>query len=226
MPSLKTAVDFFLDRKQSASLLQISERTLDRYVKAGQLSSSFVNGRVLISESAVKAMMKFQGQSRGQRQHRSVSKRTYSSTAESVAATLNQKRVDKVDNVDNVDMKSLPTSYQGETSFAIYQKLYEEATQRLDEQIKRLEGANYRVGQLEAKVEMFQQHFISLADYQKELRLLKSAEIDTNSRYFQEKMAGNELKLRFQEERFNKQVLTLILLIFLGAQPLLWLFFH
>jgi len=49
-------------RKQTAELLQISERTLDRYIRAGKLEVSKVSGaragRVFITEKALDKFLK------------------------------------------------------------------------------------------------------------------------------------------------------------------------
>ena len=45
-------------RKQTAELLQISERTLDRYIRAGKLEVSKAASKVFITEKAINGFLK------------------------------------------------------------------------------------------------------------------------------------------------------------------------
>jgi hypothetical protein len=111
-----------------------------------------------------------------------------------------------------------------ENSGKIYQKLYEELKQELKIKQERLEGANYRVGQLEAQLEIQKNETVPLLEYKKILQL-EEAKVEKA----QEALGIVEGKLktfqtRLKEERLNKNIYLLVLFILLLLQPLWFIF--
>ncbi len=156
---------FNLSRKEAADIMKVSTRTLDRYIKSKKLSSKSIAGRIMLSSDEIAGIG-------NKRPHRKVSKST------------GQKKVYEI-NTSNIETN--------DTEEKVYRKLYEELKMEVKIFQQRLEGANYRVGQLESQVKAS----VPLLDHQKVLTEAK-------------------------KDKYNKKVLYIILGIILVLQPL-WL---
>ncbi|MBU2524438.1 helix-turn-helix domain-containing protein [Patescibacteria group bacterium] len=120
----------------------------------------------------------------------------------------------------NNSSKSL-TSQNSVFSYAesIYKALYEEAKDELKEKQKKLEGANYKVGQLESQVKNSVPQFEYKREQQK--LLIQSKKFDEEKRELIEIMENKNEELKI--ERTNRIVFAVILFTFLLLQPIFWL---
>jgi hypothetical protein len=168
--STTTAKTFDLSRKEASEILKVSTRTLDRYIKSNKVSSKNIAGRIMLDRNEVSGMKKT-------RKHRKVRKTTK-------AHPETKKEVFEIN-------KSIDEAAKAEEK--VYQKLYEELKVDVRTFQQRLEGANYRVGQLESQVKAS----VPLLDHQKVLSEAK-------------------------KEKHNNKVLYILLGIVLVLQPL-WL---
>lgn len=173
--STKAEKTFKLSRNEAAKILKVSTRTLDRYVKSKKLSSKNIAGRIFLNEEEVLTHAK------KKRTHRKIKHRqpqvTRANVAQPVPDILVESDFDFVGKVEN----------------RIYKSLYDEVQRDLKGFQQRLEGANYRVGQLEAQLESS----VPLPEHQK-------------------------LLVGHKKERYNKRVLYVLLAVVLGLQPV-WL---
>jgi len=162
---------FDLSRKEASDLLKVSTRTLDRYIKSKKLSSKNIAGRVVLNRDEIDAM-------KSKRPHRKVRKNK----------SQNKKQVYEI-NASYVE----PKTEEKNAEEKVYKTLYEELKLEVKVFQQRLEGANYRVGQLESQVKSS----VPLLDHQKVLTEAK-------------------------KEKFNKKILYILLGAILALQPL-WL---
>ncbi|MBD3157064.1 helix-turn-helix domain-containing protein [Candidatus Peregrinibacteria bacterium] len=172
--STKGKAPFTVSRKEAAKKLKVSTRTLDRYIKSKKLSSKNIAGRIFLN---VDELTKF---AKKKRRHRNVRKK--SSKNKTVATH----------EVPDVFIES-DVDFVGKVENRIYKNLYDEVQRDLKGFQQRLEGANYRVGQLEAQLESS----VPLREHQK-------------------------LLVGHKKERYNKRIVYVLLAIVLGLQPL-WL---
>ncbi|MBD3330497.1 helix-turn-helix domain-containing protein, partial [Candidatus Peregrinibacteria bacterium] len=98
-------VDYTLTRKDASKLLKVSVRTVDRYIKSGQLSALQEDRNVLLSKDEVKDFKKRKGKIRpspkGKKEVCPVDKKVMSSRqkgvySDEVSAAVRQDRVDIV----------------------------------------------------------------------------------------------------------------------------------
>lgn len=165
--STTAAKMFDLSRKEASEILKVSTRTLDRYIKSKRVSSKNIAGRIMLNREEITGMKKT-------RKHRKIHK-VHPQTKKEVFE-LNK----SIDEAAKVEEK-------------VYQKLYEELKVEVKHFQQRLEGANYRVGQLESQVKAS----VPLLDHQKVLTEAK-------------------------KEKHNNKVLYILLGAVLILQPL-WL---
>ncbi|MFC1749437.1 hypothetical protein ACFL2V_11600 [Pseudomonadota bacterium] len=101
----------------------------------------------------------------------------------------------------------------------IYKELYKEVQEELRTKQKQLEGANYRVGHLEAQLK----DTVPLLDFQKAMTSEKALKKDLEGEVKFLKGASEDLKQKVKEEKINKMVYLIILFILMALQPL-WLY--
>ncbi len=204
---------FDIDRKTASKLLKMSIRTVDRYITKNKLSIKERDGRIWLNK---KEILKFRAQ---KRVDSTVDISTPRMSIDKIDVIPVDMSIDTDDTVYRHSSRKHATVSQN-TEETVYRKLFEELQDDLRQKQERLEGANYRVGQLEACLK----DSIPLLDYNRDLnrektekeRLVKTLD----ARQFEAEQLLNSLK----EERFNKKIFLIILFILLLLQPL-WLIF-
>lgn len=208
-------VDYGLTRDSAAKMLRVSVRTVDRYVKSGKLSSRQVDGRVYLDAAEVTTFRAL-GRRSGASQYSSglstyvdkppVVKKSYSSSV-------------KPSSGGHVDSQYLSTSQP-----VVRQSVQSASPDKfnfqknIEENQKKLEEANYRIGKLEAELK----NSIPMLRYEMErledLRKRQKMEED-----FREAVdLIQKLKKKLIHESVSKKIFILILLVALALQPL-WL---
>ncbi|MEK7528904.1 MAG: hypothetical protein AAB592_03985, partial [Patescibacteria group bacterium] len=118
-----------IDRKTASQLLKVAVRTIDRYIRGGKLSARQINGRVWLSKQEIIDLK------RG----------TTFLSSENEDAT------------ESIDLRAVPRiepprhEHRESPDPGFYRDLYSESSKLLEERTKKLEQAQYRIGQLEAQ---------------------------------------------------------------------------
>lgn len=197
-----------INRKAASRLLKVSIRTVDRYITQKKLLSRIVNGRILLSKSEIIALKE---------------SRQVDSSVDTKMSIDNmvEKPVDNVDDMSTLmsTFMSTPTQKDEENLFKTYKRLYEEVYEELKDKQGKLEGANYRVGQLEAQV----RYSVPLIEHQRETTRLLGASEAIKTEVEKSKLEAKRLMEEISLERLNKRIYLIILFILLILQPL-WLF--
>ena len=144
-----------ISRKEASQMLKVSVRTLDRYITKRIITSKNIAGRILLNEEEV---LNFNKQNRPHKNIKAI--RIQKTTVTQNANSYNQKEeIHDPDLVANVEER-------------IYRKLYDELKEDVKLFQQRLEGANYRVGQLESELKAsvpLQEHQKLLTGHKKEV---------------------------------------------------------
>lgn len=104
-------------------------------------------------------------------------------------------------------------------SEGIYQKLYEELKAEHKVNQKRIEAANYKVGQLEAQLETM----IPLLDYKKQQAKYKKLESGLRTEVKKRELQLKKARRMLNSEKLNKWVFAVLALGLIAAQPIIWL---
>ena len=184
-------------RKDAARMLKVSVRTLDRYIDKRIIPSKNIAGRILLNEEDV---LNFNKQNRP---HKGLQR-----PAKPAQVPANAIRIDRLNEESHAEAHAQTET--GETpnnngqladndfietiEDRIYRKLYEELKDDVKSFQARLEGANYRVGQLESDLKAS----VPLVEHQK-------------------------LLTGHKKEKFNKKILYVVLAVILILQPV-WIF--
>lgn len=201
------AETFKMDRKAAAKLLKVSVRTVDRYIASNRLSIQRRDNRIWLSKENV---LEF-------RDGRQV---------DTLSADMSID-VDSQNGVDSssagVDSLSTPAAkisanQKARSASSIYKKLYEQTHEELKNAQQRLEGANYRVGQLESLVK----ESVPLLDHQRLLGEEKAERFQLEEEVENLRDKVERIKSKLKDETLSRKAYLVALFIILLLQPL-WL---
>jgi excisionase family DNA binding protein len=196
-----------ISRKEAAALLNLSIRTVDRYVHSGKLSTVEESGRKWLYKNEIGDLLR-------------VDKVDRVDTPKKVDMSIDNvdKTVDRgVDKVDIMSTKNTRPRPATET----YKKLFQELQEELKEKQERLEVANYRVGQLENQV----RNSIPLLQYHQEKQLLLDEEEKASLQIQKAEDNINKLKYKVNYLRYSKRLFIFFFFVLLALQPL-WLLLY
>lgn len=205
-------------------MLNVSIRTIDRYIHKGVLSKEEINGRIFINSKDLKPLL--DKKKLADQYLSSISSRSRQSEPQP-----EQRQQPEQSPQYSEITNSGSTAHDDDQ---IYKNLYNELQEELRNKQERLEGANYRVGQLEGLLK----ESVPLLDYRKAMaledqkrgeleELLKTFEKDNeilNQTVDSKKTELDQVAKRMETEKFNKKVFIIILVILFMLQPL-WLLF-
>ena len=194
-----------ISRQEASDLLRVSLRTLDRYIKKGLLRTTKDSNKILLYEDDISKL--------------SLKKRKKEKTS---YRHVDRQGVDKISNniLDkDIDSRQKLSRHEFEYQESLYKKLYEEVKSELKEKQKYLEGANYKVGQLEAQVK----NSIPLLEFYNEKTKLKAREENAEKIVKNKDFEIKDLVGQIQIEKYNKMIYIIILFIILILQPIMWL---
>ena len=219
---------FNVSREYAADKLNVSIRTIDRYIRRGFLEVKRFNRNVYITAPSFKNYYQEQvdkGVIREEREDKGYTPPAQTSVGESVETI----------EVSETDASEANTRFQGRTleqdpiggrhahtydlqPVIIYKGLYEELKEKYEEQIKRLEGAHYRVGQLEAQLK----NMVPLLEFRQERKRLELMDQQYKDDIRYAKVRVIETKRLVDSERFNKNVYIALVYGMLALQPVFW----
>lgn len=202
-----------IGRKAAARLLKVSTRTVDRYISQNKLKSEKIEGRIWLSK---KEILSLKNKNKVDNESTRVDTKNDSMSIDNSVSTAGDVSIDSVDLVSSSKFQKEASGKEKE-EYGVYKKLYEELKEELKQKQDRLEGANYRVGQLEAMVK----ESVPLLDHQKLLGSEKAArlELEEETESLREKI--ERLTNKLKEEKVTKKVYFVVLFIILLMQPFL-----
>lgn len=200
-----------IDRKTASKLLKVSMRTVDRYIVAKKLSTEKRDGHIWLNK---KEILKLRG---SKRVDSSPSVSTPKMSIDNLAVDNVDTSIDNVHIVSTVDHEKTKSRRQNQEDL-VFKNLYEELREDLKIKQDRLEGANYRVGQLEALLK----DSIPRLDYQRALEAERASKDQLYQHLEIGKAKIEQLGYKLKEEKTDKKIYLILLFIILLLQPL-WL---
>ena len=221
-----------IDRKTASRLLKISVRTVDRYINSQKVSHERRDGRIWLDK---KEIMQLKARRRVDRVDSPVDMSTSEMSIDKVDLIPVDMSIDSEGNTfhsvaqDDGETHAPGYTKKGSTrgrshiqedDVQVYKNLYEQLQQELRDKEQHLEMANYRLGQLEARIK----ETIPLLDYKRDLAN-EQAEKDQLRKNLDSHLMELDVALNnYREERFNKRIYLILLFILLLLQPLWFLF--
>lgn len=133
---------YTITRNQAASLLWVSTRTIDRYVKSGKLSYKKIANKVILNEEELKILQN-----------------EFSSLRQEVSTELIWEN-----NENTISVKPVSDMATIDEKLDKFYLIFQEKDKQIDEKNKIIFMLQQRIGELEAKI----QTMIALPDYNKE----------------------------------------------------------
>lgn len=210
---VQTLRKYSLTRKEASEILEISMRTLDRYIHKGDLSSRKRGGNVLLNEDEVNnfRVVKFQtlhGRSPDGpgRVHRHVNNAGSRTIIDADTGEVENKPAEEA---------LAPKNARD----AVFEELYQDTLRELRTKQTQLEAAQYKLGKLEVQIE----HAVPLLDFQSQTENLKEKEKKAAERLKNQQESIEVLEEELKAEKINKNVYVGLLFGLLALQPLIWL---
>lgn len=215
-----TLPKFTISRQEAAQILDVSTRTLDRYIHSKKLSARKKGGNILLSEEEIQNLkvahfqnMHGASPESDERAHRHI---------DSVSA-----RQAKIFDAETGEVEENPVAVITEQKTAkkserdqVFEELYDLSRKEVREYHNKLEAANYRLGQLETQLK----HSVPLLEYQEKEEAIREQEFVITNKVKHQEETMQILETELKGERFNKNIYIGLLFGLLALQPLLWLF--
>jgi hypothetical protein len=214
---------FTLTRNDAANILDVSTRTLDRYIRGKKLSARKKGGAILLSEEEINnfKVSKFQNM-------HGASPKTEDRAHRHVDGTQGE-RIQKILDADTGVIEEKVVEAKAEVATKaiakkgareeVFEELYDLSRREIREYHNKLEASNYRLGQIETQLK----HSVPLLDYQEQSDALKDKEMIVTGKVKRQEEALTMLEQEVKNERTNKNVYIGLLFGVLALQPLLWL---
>ena len=206
--------DTLLSRKEAAKRLKISVRTLDRYIRRGYFDVKRIDRSVWISKPSFESYYQDNQDIKDNPGENALKE----ALSEEISTEVSEAGTTFSGVKPSVDLTAHEHDYKL-TPVHIYKSLYEELKDKYDNQVKRLEGAHYRVGQLEAQVK----GMVPLLEVKKERQRLLLMDKKYKENIKEAKVRVIQTKRLFEGERLNKNVYIALVYALLAAQPILWI---
>ncbi len=207
----------YIDRTEASKILNVSTRTIDRYVKKHNFKIRKDGRRVLIRRKDVDVIIE-------NHISRYVDTNTTEDTKKVTTTALKVKNIkveesNKKEDIKNevrVERKTTVNNVEEK----VYKELYNEVKKENKEKQERLEAATYRVGQLESQIKTT----VPLLDFTRKEKELKEAQIVLEQKTVENKSQIVKMERKLKSERIAKWMYVSLVGLLLVAEPILFLF--
>ncbi|OGJ43774.1 hypothetical protein A2974_02760 [Candidatus Peregrinibacteria bacterium RIFCSPLOWO2_01_FULL_48_20] len=217
---------FTISRKQASEILDVSTRTIDRYIRNKRLNARKKGGSILLSEEEltnlkVATFQNMHGASPDVpgRAHRHVD--SVSSRDEQEARQIFDAETGEIEEqMEKIPMEepAMALAQKSERE-KVFEELYDLSRREVREYHNKLESAHYRLGQLETQMK----HSVPLLEYHEKEEVLREQEGLINGKMKRQEESLHMMETEVKAERLNKNIYIGLLFGLLALQPLLWL---
>ncbi|MBU0706552.1 helix-turn-helix domain-containing protein [Patescibacteria group bacterium] len=198
----------YVDRDEASSILKVSTRTVDRYIRKFRFKTRKDGRRVLIKRIDVDKIIE-----------------EHIGQFVDIKSTILDKREEHTKaapqatgfEVKDIKVESFRKSEKEEE---VYKGLYHETKNELKEKQERLDAATYRVGQLEAQVKTM----VPMLDYTRKEKELKEAKSAIEQKELEKLQEIRHMEHKLKTERIAKWIYLSLVGLLLVAEPVLFLF--
>jgi excisionase family DNA binding protein len=189
---------FTVDRRTASQLLNISERTLDRYIRSGRLDYKKIGRKVLLSEKALQKLSNEMGQEE---------------------AITQVDIVEKAPKVETTKMiKVGDKDIFAKTENIVYKSLYEKATIEIEKKNDDLRMLNYKLGQIETQMK----NTIPMIEFKKTEDSLSKIKQEHHLELEEKNRQLEDTMRLYNTEKVNKYVYLSLLVAFSGIAVVVW----
>lgn len=211
---------FTVTRSDAATLLEVSTRTIDRYIRAKRLSARKKGGNILLSEDEVSnfKVSRFQNANGVSpdvpgRAHKHINNVDKAIILDSETGEIEE------NNVEAPVTQAISAKEAVGGRDKVFEELYDLSRREVREYHNKLEAANYRLGQLETQLK----HSVPLLEFHEQSEVLREKEEMVGGKLKHQQEAIEMLEVELKAEKLNKNIYIGLLFGLLALQPLLWL---
>ncbi len=197
----------YIDRNEASKILNVSTRTLDRYVRKYRLKTRKDGRRILIKRAEINKII-----------NEHVGHFVDISSTSNVDKKSVHNRVDETSNISVQDVK-VESVKKGGYEEEIYKNLFQETKKELKDKQERLEAATYRVGQLEAQLK----NMVPLLDFSRKEKELKEVQGTIEQKELEKEQLARQMQRRIRAEIIAKYIYLTLVGLLLVAEPILFL---
>ncbi len=207
----------YVDRDEASKILNVSTRTIDRYVRKFKLKTRKDGRRILIKRDDVDKIIQDQiGQFVDLKNKNLADARAEKLDKQNTSIAVKDLKVESSKKGEKIE-KSKKNEEQ------VYRNLYNETKAELKEKQERLDAATYRVGQLESQVESM----VPMLEYTRKEKELKEAKGAIEQKEIEKIQIVSKLENQLRSERIVKWIWMSLFSILFAMGPILimwWLF--
>lgn len=196
---------FTLDRTEAAAALEISTRTLDRYVKSGKLRSKKAGKKVYIHDGDLERIK--------HELSRGFEEETDAPLSERIEFTAGGDSPEIVFFEDGSD-----SGFKRRPLLVDYRELFETSQKSIEEKDRVIRELSFRVGQAEAELK----NSVSLLEHKKTAYLLEAAKSKSDEERVESEKEIEALKSAVESEKTTTMILVIALVFLLLGFLGLW----
>lgn len=211
---------FTISRADAATVLDVSTRTIDRYIRNKRLAARKKGGNILLNDEEIENLKvaRFQNMHGASpkvegRAHRHIDSKNTKTIVDADTGIVEEV---SEDTTSEVASKELVAPNMREK---VFEELYDLARRENREIHNKLEAASYKLGQIETQLK----HSVPLLDYQEQSEQLREQEETVTKKVRYQGETINTLEHELKSEKLNKNIYIGLLFGLLALQPLLWL---
>lgn len=215
---------FTITRKQAADLLDVSTRTIDRYIRNKKLSARKKGGNILLSEEElnnlkVSLFQNMHGASpdvpgRAHRHVDGVAARETQAIFDAETGEI-EETIQSVETVEKpIPVESGAMTQRSERE-KVFEELYDLSRREVREYHNKLEAANYRLGQIETQMK----HSVPLLEYHEKEELIREQANLIEGKLKRQEESVQMMEQELKAERLNKNIYIGLLFGLMALTP-------
>ena len=224
------APKFTVSRKQASEILDVSTRTIDRYIRNKRLNARKKGGSILLSEEElnnlkVATFQNMHGASpdvpgRAHRHVDGVASHEDQELRQIFDAETGEieEQLEKIP-VEEASLTAQSGALQKSEREKVFEELYDLSRREVREYHNKLEASSYRLGQLETQMK----HSVPLLEFHEKEEILREQEGLISGKMKHQEESLHMMESEVKAERLNKNIYIGLLFGLLALQPLLWL---
>ncbi len=221
---------FTVSRKQASEILDVSTRTIDRYIRNKRLNARKKGGSILLSEEElnnlkVATFQNMHGASpdvpgRAHRHVDGVASHEDQELRQIFDAETGEieEQLEKIP-VEEASLTAQSGALQKSEREKVFEELYDLSRREVREYHNKLEASSYRLGQLETQMK----HSVPLLEFHEKEEILREQEGLISGKMKHQEESLHMMESEVKAERLNKNIYIGLLFGLLALQPLLWL---
>ena len=211
---MTTTSTIYVDRDEASTILKVSTRTVDRYIRKHKFKTRKDGRRVLMKRADIDKLIQEQiGQFIDEKNAKLDNKISEQKAVQNTTSiTVKDVKVEAV--------KKQTKDEKAAKEEAVYKNLYTEAKKELKEKQERLDAATYRVGQLESQVKTM----VPMLEFSKKEKELKEVKGVIEQKEIDKLQVVNKMENKLKNERMAKWVYLSLVGMLLVLEPILFLF--